>query len=240
METPGIIVLKVTVEQSHAVFSIRDSGIGISPEALPKLFNLFSRVHSAAEGSPSGLGIGLALVRQLAALHGGTVSASSPGLNLGSEFTVKLPLASITTEHLPQTPVKPEQSALDARPRRVLVADDNPEALESLGLLLEISGHEVRKSGDGGAAFQMAATWRPEVVLLDIGMPVLNGYDVAKRIRSETWGATMILVAISGWGQAEDRQRATEAGFDMHVRKPIGLPLLEEILAAGTRSTVSS
>jgi CheY-like chemotaxis protein len=117
------------------------------------------------------------------------------------------------------------------RPCRVLVADDNSDALESLALLLELAGHEVRKCADGGEALQTAGTWRPQLVLLDIGMPVLDGYEVARRIRAESWGGAMMLVAVSGWGQAEDRQRAQQSGFDLHFVKPIGFDTLEEVLA---------
>lgn len=225
MQTSGTIVLRATVEDSYAVFSVRDSGIGLTSDALPKLFNLFSRVHDP-DHAPGGLGIGLALVRQLAELHGGSVSVSSPGPNCGSEFTVRLPLddtiAVAAEAEAPRSPV--------AQTLRVLVADDNQDALESLALLLEVSGHEARRASDGGEALREAAAWLPDVVLLDIGMPILDGYEVARRIRSEPWGARMLIVAISGWGQSEDRKRATDAGFDLHFRKPIGLPQLEGVL----------
>lgn len=235
MQTSGTIRLRAGVEDSHAVFSVKDSGIGLAPEALPKLFNLFSRVHEDSGLLPSGLGIGLALVRQLVELHGGTVSATSAGPNLGSEFTVRLPLAvgPISTERHAEAPA-PEASS---RALRVLVADDNHDALESLALLLEVCGHEVRKASDGAETLQAVTAWRPDVALLDIGMPVLDGYEVARRIRGEPWGARLFLVAVSGWGQSEDRQRATEAGFDLHFRKPIGLPVLDDILEKAQRQT---
>ncbi|HEY0942215.1 MAG TPA: response regulator [Steroidobacter sp.] len=235
MQTSGTIQLRASVEQSHAVFSVKDTGIGLTSEALPKLFNLFSRVHEDSGLLPSGLGIGLALVRQLVELHGGTVSATSAGPNLGSEFTVRLPLAAGN--------VPTERRAAVAAPAphsqglRVLVADDNPDALESLALLLEVCGHEVRKASDGAETLQAVTAWRPDIALLDIGMPILDGYEVARRIRGEPWGAQLLLVAVSGWGQSEDRQRATDAGFDLHFRKPIGLPVLESILERAQRHT---
>lgn len=228
MQSSGTILLRASIEDSHAVFLVKDSGIGLTSDALPKLFNLFSRVHGASDKAPSGLGIGLALVRQLVELHGGTVSATSAGLNRGSEFTVRLPLSSSLApadiEEVEMTVAAPPQNL------RVLVADDNQDALESLALLLQVCGYEARKASDGAETLQAVAAWRPDVVLLDIGMPILDGYEVARRIRSEPWGANMFLVAISGWGQSEDRKRATEAGFDLHFRKPIGLPVLESIL----------
>jgi signal transduction histidine kinase len=228
MQTSGTIHLRVGLDQSYVVFSVKDSGIGLTSEALPKLFNLFSRVHGVSDKAPSGLGIGLALVRQLVELHGGTVSATSAGPNRGSEFTVRLPMSSSAAPadagHDSMIETAPPHNL------RVLVADDNQDALESLALLLQVCGYEARKASDGAETMQAVAAWLPDVVLLDIGMPILDGYEVARRIRSEPWGANMFLVAISGWGQTEDRKRATEAGFDLHFRKPIGLPVLEGIL----------
>lgn len=233
MQTSGTILLTARVEQAHAVFAVKDSGIGMTAEALPKLFNLFSRVHEDSGHLPSGLGIGLALVRQLVELHGGVVSATSAGPNCGSEFTVRLPLADANAP----APAfdEPAPAPVQSQTLRVLVADDNPDALESLALLLEVCGHEVRKASDGAETLQAVAAWRPDLALLDIGMPVLDGYEVARRIRTESWGAELFLVAVSGWGQSEDRQRATEAGFDLHFRKPIGLPILEDILQRAQR-----
>jgi signal transduction histidine kinase len=233
MQASGTILLRASVESDHAVFAVKDSGIGLTSEALPKLFNLFSRVHEDEGYLPSGLGIGLALVRQLVELHGGTVNATSPGPNRGSEFTVRLPLSAsiapiVSLDHVQVNPAQ-------AQALRILVADDNADALESLALLLEVCGHEVRKASDGQETLQAVTGWRPDVALLDIGMPLLDGYEVARRIRSEPWGTQLFLVAVSGWGQSEDRQRATDAGFDLHFRKPIGLPTLEGILEKAQR-----
>ena len=233
MQASGTILLRASVDNEHAVFAVKDSGIGLTSEALPKLFNLFSRVHEDEGHLPSGLGIGLALVRQLVELHGGTVHATSPGPNRGSEFTVRLPLASGLAPIVALDEIAPASG--QAKPLRVLVADDNEDALESLALLLEVCGHEVRKASDGQETLQAVTAWRPDVALLDIGMPLLDGYEVARRIRSEPWGTQLFLVAVSGWGQSEDRQRATEAGFDLHFRKPIGLPILEGILEKAQR-----
>jgi signal transduction histidine kinase len=239
MQTSGTIQLRAIVEDGHAVFSVKDSGIGLTSEALPKLFNLFSRVHDQSDYAPSGLGIGLALVRQLVDLHGGKVSATSPGPNCGSEFTVRLPLSTSQVESAPrEEPVR--SPAAVAQSLRVLVADDNQDALESLALLLEVCGHVARKASDGAESLQMAGAWRPDVILLDIGMPILDGYEVARRIRSEPWGKGVFLVAVSGWGQSEDRKRATDAGFDLHFRKPIGLPILESILQQAAQLNAAS
>ena len=236
MQTSGTIELRATLEDGHVVFAVKDSGIGLTSEALPKLFNLFSRVHNHSDNSPSGLGIGLALVRQLVELHGGRVTATSAGLNRGSEFTVRLPLnESVVVSIEEPAPAEITISAEAPQPLRVLVADDNHDAAESLALLLTVCGHEARKASDGAEALQAAAAWRPDLVLLDIGMPMLDGYEVARGIRSEPWGAQMFLVAVSGWGQSEDRKRATDAGFDLHFRKPIGLPILESILEQAAR-----
>jgi signal transduction histidine kinase/ActR/RegA family two-component response regulator len=229
MDTPGTIRLRATVEDAMVVICVGDSGIGLAPEALPKLFNLFSRVHTEVESAPGGLGIGLALVRQLVELHGGSVTASSPGLHRGSEFTVRLPLgASVprpTTE-----PQEVESSTSEPTSRRILIVDDNRDALDSLSLLLEMCGHEVRACASGLEALECAAAWHPSVALMDIGMPGLDGYEVARRMRQQPWGASLFLVAVSGWGQSEDLQRATAAGFNLHFRKPIGLDEIEGLL----------
>lgn len=238
MQASGTILVRASVDDEHAVFAVKDSGIGLTSEALPKLFNLFSRVHEDEGHLPSGLGIGLALVRQLVELHGGTVSATSPGPNRGSEFTVRLPLSASVAAIAAiddEQPVAAQTQAL-----RVLVADDNADALESLALLLEVCGHEVRKASDGQETLQAVTAWRPDVALLDIGMPILDGYEVARRIRGEPWGTQLFLVAVSGWGQSEDRQRATDAGFNLHFRKPIGLPILEGILEKAQRLNVET
>jgi signal transduction histidine kinase len=237
MNPGGTIRLITTVHEMYAEFRVIDTGIGIEPEALPKLFNLFSRVHQEAEWAPSGLGIGLALVRQLVELHGGTVSVTSAGHGLGSEFTVKLPLSARQPTAYPASAVMEMAIASEApAPCRVLIADDNADALDSLAMLVELAGHEVRKAPNGSIALETAAEWRPELALLDIGMPALDGYEVARRIRAQSWGADVMLVAVSGWGQADDRQRAQESGFDLHFVKPIGFDTLTDVIARLPRS----
>jgi two-component system CheB/CheR fusion protein len=226
----GHVELRATVVAGEVRIAVRDDGIGIAPEALGRVFEMFSQVTAALDRSEGGLGIGLALVRGLVELHGGRVEARSEGLGRGSEFVVVLPLP-------PAMPAAPDTTAgagVAARPatRRVLVADDNQDAAESLRLLLELAGHEVRVAHDGPGALEAAAEFRPDAVLLDIGMPGLNGYEVAARLRAFDWGAAPVLVAITGWGQEHDRRLALDAGFDHHLTKPIDPDLIEPLLAA--------
>ena len=195
---------------------IRDNGIGIAPENLRGIFDMFAQANPALAHSQGGLGIGLFLVRQLVEMHGGTVSADSAGPGLGSTFTVTMPTASPPSG--PAAELAPEAGALLRK--RVLIADDNVDAASTLGMLLEFAGHEVSIAHDGAQALELAGRLRPDFAILDIGMPGLTGYDVARRIRREPWGRAMVLVAVTGWGQETDRRDASEAGFDHHVTKP--------------------
>jgi CheY-like chemotaxis protein len=213
---------------------VRDNGIGIEAPALPSVFDLFTQSSRSAERTQAGLGIGLALVKRLVELHGGEVEARSDGLGKGSEFIVRLPRQYRDSIRA----VVPAQSAADPGPastqttvsRRILVADDNRDALDSLVELLAMGGHETHKAGDGLQALEVATRLRPDVILLDIGMPGLNGYEVARRIRSQPWGHQPTLVALTGWGQDSDRKRSSEAGFDAHWVKPLELDRLWELL----------
>jgi CheY-like chemotaxis protein len=153
----------------------------------------------------------------------------SDGVDRGSEFTVRLPLLRSSTAEEPQSESTPPHSAMGGAPRRILVADDNRDALESLAMLLECGGHEVCKAADGAEAFELAASWRPDLALLDIGMPSLDGYEVARRIRAQSWGRSMTLIALSGWGQSEDMRRSTDAGFDLHLVKPLNMDALADV-----------
>ena len=226
-DSGGQIGLFARVDPTGLVVTVRDNGIGIPPDSLPRIFGMFSQVHSALERSQGGLGIGLALAKGLVELHGGSIEAHSEGSGKGSEFTVRLP----TVE-----PVKPPAAdhVLDAswaaKPRRLLLADDNRDALVSLAMLLEMDGHEVATASDGEEALEVAARFKPDVVLLDIGMPKLNGYEVAQRLRSE-YGDALTLIAVSGWGQVEDKRRAAAAGFDHHLTKPVNPRALTGLLA---------
>ncbi|HJS90298.1 MAG TPA: PAS domain-containing protein [Steroidobacteraceae bacterium] len=231
-ETQGRINLRVTVEGQHAIVSVRDNGIGISPEQLPRVFDLFSQASTALERTQSGLGIGLALARGIVTLHGGGIEARSAGPGRGSEFIVRLPTQAASGAG-PKPPAAPTPAA--RRVRRVLVADDNADAADSLALALKLRGHEVDTAHDGRQALEIAAILHPQVALLDIGMPELNGYELARQIRSEPWGQHMMLVAVTGWGQDEDRRRALEAGFDEHLTKPIDPGRLLSLIEASPR-----
>jgi PAS domain S-box-containing protein len=225
----GHIELSVSVQDSVLCLSVKDDGIGIARESLSGIFEMFSQVDSASERAEGGLGIGLALVKGIVDLHGGSVSAQSAGPGLGSEFFVRLPLApgNSTTLSVSDSDVPPSAVA----GRRVLVADDNKDAADALAMLLELSGHEVRVAHGGRAALSLAQTFRPDVAILDIGMPDLSGYDVAAQLRREPWGGAIVLIALTGWGRDDDRQRATNAGFDQHMTKPVSPEELEAFLS---------
>jgi CheY-like chemotaxis protein len=198
---------------------------------MPRIFDLFTRVEHGPDRSQSGLGIGLALVRRLVEMHGGTVTAHSEGAGSGSEFVIRLPLTRETALSENQPPASHPVTAAPAIPRRILIADDNVDALDSTARLLEHAGHEVFSATDGALALQAAERHLPEIVLLDIGMPVLDGYEVARRIRAAPWGRGLTLVAITGWGQETDRRRSREAGFDSHLVKPVDPGQLAALLA---------
>ena len=206
--------------------SISDNGMGIPAEKLSEIFELFAQVDRSLERQ-GGLGIGLTLARQLVELHGGTIEARSPGVGHGSEFVVQLPI-----EKGPDTAVSGERPASQTHPRRILVVDDNEDSAESLAMLLRAAGHEARLAMDGAAALRMAEDLRPEVVFLDIGMPKMNGYEVARQMRERPWAKQAHLVALTGWGQEEDRRRAQEAGFDDHLVKPASAAVLTQVLSA--------
>jgi signal transduction histidine kinase len=224
MDAGGRIELSVTREGSDAVLSVRDGGIGIQADRLDGVFEMFSQVETALSRSRGGLGIGLSLTQRLVEMHGGTVVARSKGLGHGSEFVVRLPLASESREEV--APAPPEDRAPPPRGQpvaglRILVADDNRDAAETLAALLGLTGHTVRNVHDGEAALAAAADFAPQVVLLDIGMPKLNGYETCRRLRAQPGGAGMKIVAITGWGQSEDLRSSEEAGFDKHLVKPV-------------------
>jgi len=229
-EKGGHIWLTVEMQSGEVVVAVRDNGIGITAEHLPHLFEMFSQAAPALERSGGGLGVGLALVRGMVELHGGSIEARSEGLGRGSEFVIRLPAAASPVHEQPRRAVDERESRQGSR-RRVLIADDHRDSTDSLSLLLELRGHEVWTANDGQEAVEAARTHHPDVALLDIGMPELNGYEVARRIRQEPWGKRMRLVAITGWGQDDDKQRARAAGFDYHLTKPVSLDELEDLLA---------
>jgi PAS domain S-box-containing protein len=225
----GRIELGAHHDGSTLRIRVRDSGIGIDPQTLPRLFQTFSQAEDALERAQGGLGIGLALVKGLVELHGGSIEAHSAGRGRGSEFTITLPHAVVDGE-APQAAPPAAFGTLRALRRRILVVDDNVDAGESLKLLLELDGHEVRLANDGEQALSAVGVAAPDVVFLDIGMPTLNGYEAARRIRALPAGKAMKLVALTGWGQPGDRERAMEAGFDVHLTKPVDHAKVRELL----------
>jgi PAS domain S-box-containing protein len=224
----GRIVLKLDREGPDAVIHVRDQGIGISPDQMPRIFDMFTQVHPSTEGAHSGLGVGLSLSKQLVGLHGGRIEAKSAGLGKGSEFVVRIPLAATP---LPEDakPTAVEDEASSAR-YRILVADDNQDSAAVLSSLLSSEGHDVQAVFDGLKAVESVEAFQPNVAILDIGMPGLNGYDAARKIRAQ-FGSNIVLIAVTGWGQEQDKKRSKEAGFDYHFTKPIDVSALEKILA---------
>jgi CheY-like chemotaxis protein/anti-sigma regulatory factor (Ser/Thr protein kinase) len=229
-EPGGRITLTVARDGDAVVTRVRDTGVGLPPETLSSVFDLFTQVDRSLDRAQGGLGIGLTLVQRLVELHGGTVRAHSDGPGRGSEFVVTLPVLA----DAPQPAAESSPAAAQAEaggPRRILVVDDNVDGAESLATLLKLLGHEVHVAHDGPAALRATADVRPEVVFLDIGLPGMDGYEVARRLRRP--GRTeALLVALTGYGQEEDRRRSREAGFDHHLVKPVDPAVLEELLAA--------
>jgi signal transduction histidine kinase len=225
----GSVEVESRREGTWAVVEVRDSGIGLSPDQIPRLFEMFSQIDTARKRSGGGLGIGLALAQRLAQMHGGMASARSDGLGQGSTFSVRLPLLQATVSTQVESQRSREQS-LDAQ--RVLVVDDNEDAADSLGMLLLTLGAEVRVVYDGASALASAAEWRPSVVLLDLGMPAMDGWEVARRLRRDPAVKDSKLIALTGWGQNKDRERTESAGFDHHLIKPVDIDELQALLAS--------
>jgi CheY-like chemotaxis protein len=234
------------------VIRVTDTGEGIPAELLPVIFNLFTQLDRTSGNAQGGLGIGLALVRRLVEMHGGTVTALSEGAGQGSEFVIRLPLYTGPTAAPQSQPDASTTASAQATAsanaggtwdvpaarngelrlvkHRILIADDNSDALESLATLLQLRGHEVFTACDGAMALESAERNRPDVVLLDIGMPALDGCEVARRIRQQPWGSRIKLVALTGWGQDSDRRRSRDAGFDSHLVKPLDTDKLQDLL----------
>ncbi|MEA2563887.1 MAG: hypothetical protein QOH06_5391 [Acidobacteriota bacterium] len=228
----GRIQLTATREGGEVQVAVRDTGIGIPASALPTIFDMFSQVDRSIERTTGGLGIGLALVKGLVEIHGGRVEAASPGEGKGSTFTVRLPVLEERAESAPGLAVEVEvEPGLTGSKRRVLVVDDHRDSAASMALMLQMIGNEVHTAHDGVEALQSAERFRPQVVLMDIGMPRLNGYETTRRIREQPWGRDMIVIALTGWGQDVDRAKSKEAGCDGHLVKPVSLPDLEKLLA---------
>jgi CheY-like chemotaxis protein len=223
------IVLTIERDGDEAVVRVRDNGIGIHPDMLPRVFEMFRQVDREGGRSRGGLGIGLSLVKRIVDMHGGIVVARSEGLDRGSEFIVRLPV--LDSSHVV---VNGTATAAPGRlpKRKILVVDDNQDAAESLAALLNIGGHETRMAHDGHVAFAQAEQFQPDVVFLDIGMPTLDGHETARRIRQQPWGKDMVLIALTGWGQSEDRRRSRDAGFNHHLVKPADPTAVAELLAS--------
>ncbi len=229
-EPEGHLRLTAAREGDMAVLRVIDDGIGIAPEMHRHIFDLFVQVDHASTRTQGGLGIGLTLVKNLVEMHGGTVEAHSEGLGRGSEFVVRLPIAE------PHASTDWPEAAHMTHPvvasgHRLLVVDDNRDAAESLGMLFTLQGHEVRIAHSGAEALEITATYVPDLIFLDIGMPGMDGHEVARRIRRQPGLQHVVLAALTGWGQQEDRRRTAEAGFDHHLVKPPTPAAVEEVLA---------
>jgi CheY-like chemotaxis protein len=237
----GRIAITARRENGHVVVSVRDTGPGIPVEDRERIFEIFAQGARSHDRPTGGLGLGLTLARRLAELHGGTLEAVSGGPQGGSEFVARLPVAAAPPPasggHAATPPPEPsplELTGASARKRRILVVDDNADARAAMELLLVDEGHEVRGAGDGPEALDEARRFRPEIVFLDIGLPGMDGYDVARALRAEPAGSGALIVAVSGYGQAEDRARSRVAGFDQHLLKPVTPErLLEVVRRAG-------
>jgi len=234
----GRIWLTVEREGDQAVIRVRDNGIGIKADQLPRIFEMFVQIDTSLERSVSGLGIGLTLVKNLVEMHGGTVEVNSAGVGQGSEFVVRLPMVVEPLKRLVPEPTVSEPATTTAR--RILVVDDNRDSAMSLGELLELTGHETCIAYDGLEAVKAATTFRPDMVLLDIGLPKLNGYEVCRKLREQPWGKGIVVIALTGWGQDEDRNKSKAAGFDAHLLKPVDHAVLRKLLAELRPTPVNS
>jgi PAS domain S-box-containing protein len=230
MDQGGRIWVIAERQGDHVLIRVKDTGIGIPTQTLPRIFDMFTQVDRSSERSEGGLGIGLTLVQRLVEMHGGTVEARSDGPGKGSEFVVRLAVAEVKDQG-PQGAACDGEKGAAAAGRRILVVDDNRDVADSLGMLLRMMGNEVHTAHDGLEAVGAAAAFRPDMVLLDLGLPKLNGFEAARRIRDQDGGTDMVLVAVTGWGQEEDRRRSKEAGFDHHMTKPVDFAALQELLA---------
>jgi PAS domain S-box-containing protein len=224
----GHIALSVSREGDQAVLRVRDDGIGIAPGHLRRIFDMFTQLDNSLERAESGLGIGLTLAKKLVEMHSGSIEATSGGPGTGSEFVVRFPIPSAAEQEFIQ-PSAVKLPALSGR--RILVVDDNVDAATSLAMLLTMTGNETHTAHDGVAALKAAAELRPEIMLLDIGLPKLNGYEVCRRLRREPWGSAVTVIALTGWGQKEDVRNSIEAGFNGHMVKPVELSALTKLLA---------
>jgi two-component system CheB/CheR fusion protein len=227
------VTVTAHADGTDVVIAVRDQGIGIAPETLPAVFELFSQGQCSLDRARGGLGIGLTLARRIVELHDGTVEARSAGLGKGAEFVIRLPALPDAQDggatEAPEPPAR--ELRREAHPSRVLLVEDNPDAAESLMMILEVLGHQVRVVYDGRAALEAARANLPDIMLIDIGLPGMNGYELAQAIRRDGALARIILVALTGYGRSEDKAQALAAGFDYHLVKPVDLQALADLVA---------
>jgi CheY-like chemotaxis protein/anti-sigma regulatory factor (Ser/Thr protein kinase) len=230
-DTSGVIHINAVESGDWVTVTVTDSGAGIQPEYIPSVFEMFTQLQAHRDRTHGGLGIGLTLARRMVELHGGTIEAQSEGAGRGCTFVVRLPVASPNAA----ARTSPHQTGTSARGCRILVAEDNADAADMMRLMLEVKGHDVRVAADGVQAVALAQTFRPQIAFLDIGMPRMDGYAAARRIR-ELMRDRVLLVALTGWGQDEDKRRSREAGFDHHLTKPPEPDLLDRLIEECGRS----
>jgi PAS domain S-box-containing protein len=229
----GNILLTAKPNGASVAISVKDDGVGIPDPMLPRVFEMFAQVSKSIDQSEGGLGIGLALARRLVEMHGGSIEAFSEGLGKGSRFTVHLPV--IGSEPRRHTNVE-KDIGIDGAKRRILIADDNPDVAESFEVMLQMFGHDVRTAFDGLEALEKAEEFRPDIIVLDVGMPKLDGYETARRIRQKVWGQDVVLIAVTGWGNEKDKTLSAEAGFDVHLVKPVDADTILKSLNTINRS----
>ena len=234
MEPGGTIHVSTSADGDRALLKVRDTGAGITANDLPHIFDLFVQADRSLDRAQGGLGVGLTLVRHLVEMHGGSVTAQSDGEGLGSEFAVRLGLLGQPAEAAAPPPV----GISVKRQRRIVIVEDNADAREMLQMLLSVEGHEVDSAEDGRDGLALIERLQPDVALIDIGLPLLNGYDVARTLRARSQGPPVLLVALTGYGQPEDRQRALAAGFDEHLIKPVNLDRLTQIMSRSPAATM--
>ncbi|HEV2834302.1 MAG TPA: ATP-binding protein, partial [Pyrinomonadaceae bacterium] len=231
----GTISLSAKRMDREVVVTVKDDGAGIPQDKLNAIFDMFTQVEGTSDQSQGGLGIGLTLVKRLTEMHGGSIEARSAGEGHGSEFIVRLPILTVPAG---KTSAEPELA--EAAPQRhVLIVDDNRDSADSLAMLLEITGNKIYMAHDGLEAVEAIEKYRPEVVLLDIGLPNLDGHEVCRRVREQPWGKDIVVIALTGWGQADDRRKSEEAGFNGHLVKPVDYDQLLELLESLSKPAVS-
>jgi len=226
-DTGAKIYLTAMRDGSSAVITVKDAGVGIAPEMLPRIFEMFNQGGRLSGG---GLGIGLSLARRLVEMHGGTIEAHSGGIGKGATFTVRLPIPDLSSSESSKSPRLTDAAETTALKRRILVADDNRDVVESFQIMLRILGHEVQTALDGLEAIEKAEQFRPDVIVLDVGMPMLDGYETAIRIRQQPWSRDVVLIAVTGWGNEKDKLKSAAAGFNVHLVKPVDATTILEAL----------